>query len=187
MWNYWVNNYLLGKNPPAFDVLAWNVDATNLSAELHSDFFSIAATNSLVEPGKVMALDTPVDLGAIACDSFVVGAVTDHITPWKACYETVNRLGGQAEFVLSSQGHIQALVNPSGNPKGNYSTNSDAVGINMSADEWSRGATPHKGSWWDYWTQWLATRSGTKIAARTELGSQGNAVLMAAPGAYVVG
>ena len=187
IWNYWVNNYLLGKNPPAFDVLAWNVDATNLPAELHQDFLNMAATNSLVEPGKVLALDTPVDLGAVVCDSFVVGAVTDHITPWAACYETVNLLGGTSEFVLSSQGHIQALVNPSGNPKGQYSTNPDAVGINMSADEWLLGATPQPGSWWDHWTKWLTDRSGKKVAAPAELGSDLHSRIVEAPGTYVVG
>jgi polyhydroxyalkanoate synthase len=185
VWNYVVNNYLMGKNPPAFDVLAWNVDATNLPAELHGDFLTMAAENSLAEPGKVIALDTPVDLGAVTCDSFVVGAVTDHITPWKACYETVNMLGGSSEFVLSSQGHIQALVNPSGNPKGQYSTNPEAVGAELTADEWQRGATPHQGSWWDHWTEWLAPRAGTRVAAPTELGSDQHPVLVEAPGTYV--
>ncbi len=186
IWNYWVNNYLLGKNPPAFDVLAWNVDATNLPAELHQDFLTMAATNSLVEPGKVVALDTPVDLGAVACDSFVVGAVTDHITPWAACYETVNLLGGKSEFVLSSQGHIQALVNPSGNPKGQYSTNPDAIGLTMSSDEWLQGASAHAGSWWDHWTNWLTARAGKKVAAPSELGSERHPSLVEAPGTYVV-
>ncbi len=185
VWNYWVNNYLLGNNPPPFDVLAWNVDATNLPAGLHADFLAMAAENSLVEPGKVVALGTPVDLGAVEVDSFVVGAVTDHITPWAACYETVNLLGGRTEFVLSSQGHIQALVNPSGNPKGKYSTNPDAVGIEMSADDWRRGSTSHAGSWWDHWVGWLAPRAGTKRPAPAALGSTRYPALVDAPGTYV--
>lgn len=185
VWNYWVNNYLMGKNPPAFDVLAWNVDATNLPAELHHDFLTMAAENSLAKPGAVTALDTPVDLGAVTCDSYVVGAVTDHITPWKACYETVNLLGGSSEFVLSSQGHIQALVNPSGNPKGQYSTNAEAVGVEMSAEEWERGATPHRGSWWDHWAEWLAPRGGAKVPAPRQLGSERHPEIVEAPGTYV--
>ena len=160
VWNYWVNNYLMGKNPPAFDVLAWNADTTNLPAGLHADFLTMAAENSMAEPGKVTALGTPIDLRTVMCDSFVVGAVTDHITPWKACFETVNLLGGRSEFVLSSQGHIQALVNPSGNPKGEYHTNPEAIGVEMTADEWEKGAKSHKGSWWDHWTAWLKPRSG---------------------------
>ncbi len=186
VWNYWVNNYLLGKNPPAFDVLSWNVDSTNLPAELHADFLDMAAENSMVEPGKVVALDTPVDLSAVTCDSYVVGAVTDHITPWKACYETVNLLGGRSEFVLSSQGHIQALVNPSGNPKGEYHLNEAAIGETLTADEWEAGATSHQGSWWDHWTGWLATRAGTRINAPTELGDADHPALIEAPGTYVV-
>ena len=186
IWNYVVNNYLMGKNPPAFDVLSWNVDSTNLPAELHSDFLTMASENSITEPGAWVALDTPVDLGEVTCDSFVVGAVTDHITPWQACYETVNLLGGTSEFVLSSQGHIQALVNPSGNPKGQYFTNAEAVGIDIDADEWQRGAEAHRGSWWDHWTGWLAKRAGTKVAAPDELGSDRYPVLCDAPGTYVV-
>lgn len=187
IWNYVSNNYLMGKNPPAFDVLAWNADATNLPAELHQDFLTMASENSLAEAGKVVALDTPVDLGAVTCDSFVVGAVTDHITPWKACYETVNLLGGTSEFVLSSQGHIQALVNPSGNPKGQYFTNAEAVGVEMTADEWQNGAVAHQGSWWDHWTGWLAERAGTKVAAPTSLGSGAHPAIVEAPGTYVHG
>jgi polyhydroxyalkanoate synthase len=185
IWNYWVNNYLLGKNPPAFDVLAWNVDATNLPAEFHNDLVAMAATNSITQPGELVALGSPVDLGAVACDNFVVGAVTDHITPWRACFETVNLLGGRSEFVLSSQGHIQALVNPSGNPKGVYSTNVKGVDKGTTADEWLTGATSQPGSWWDYWTKWLTPRSGPKVAAPKAPGSELHPHIVAAPGTYV--
>jgi polyhydroxyalkanoate synthase len=189
VWNYWVNNYLLGKNPPPFDVLAWNVDSTNLPAELHSDFMDIAAENSMTEPGKVVALDTPIDLADITYDTFVVGAVTDHITPWEACYETVNLLGGKSEFVLSSQGHIQALVNPSGNPKGEYRTNAAAADADepLSSEEWLAGADAHQGSWWDHWAAWLRPRSGRKVAAPGELGSDEYPPIVDAPGTYVLG
>lgn len=185
VWNYWVNNYLMGRNPPAFDVLSWNVDSTNLPAELHADFLRMAAENTMTRPGALTALDTPVDLSKVTCDSFVVGAVTDHITPWQACYETVNLLGGRSEFVLSSQGHIQALVNPSGNPKGEYHTNPEAIGVAMSAEEWRSGASAHQGSWWDHWTAWLAPRGGKKVAAPTTLGDEAHPVLVEAPGTYV--
>jgi polyhydroxyalkanoate synthase len=187
VWNYWVNNYLLGKNPPAFDVLAWNVDDTNLPAALHADFLTIAADNGLAEPGSVTALGTPVDLSQVTCDSYVVGAVTDHITPWKACFETTHLLGGRSEFVLSSQGHIQALVNPSGNPKGEFRTNPEATGVAMTADEWERGASAQTGSWWDHWTTWLKPRSGRKVAAPKVLGDADHPEIVAAPGTYVLG
>ncbi len=183
VWNYWVNNYLMGKNPPAFDVLAWNCDSTNLPAGLHGDFLEIAGTNGLTEPGTIEVLDTPIDLGAVTCPSFVVGAVTDHITPWQGCYETVNLLGGDAEFVLSSQGHIQALVNPSGNPKGRYHTSADTP---ESPDEWLAGATEHQGSWWDHWAGWLEGHAGRLVNAPAELGSEANPPTIPAPGRYVL-
>lgn len=183
VWNYWVNNYLMGKNPPAFDVLAWNADSTNLPAALHADFMDIASNNGFGEPGGVEALDTPIDLAKVDCPAFVVGAVTDHITPWQACYETVNLLGGDTEFVLSSQGHIQALVNPSGNPKGHYRTNPTTP---ASHDEWLQGAEEHQGSWWDHWTLWLEPHGGAKVPAPTSLGSKAHPVGVDAPGTYVL-
>jgi polyhydroxyalkanoate synthase len=188
IWNYWVNNYLMGKNPAAFDVLSWNVDSTNLPAALHSDFLEMAVGNTLAEPGKTICMDSPVDLSEVTVDAFVVGAVTDHITPWQGCYPTVNLLGGATEFVLSSQGHIQALVNPSGNPKGSYHTNDSAAASDakLSADEWLDGAEQHAGSWWDHWTTWLGERSGKKIAAPDALGSARFPAGIPAPGTYVL-
>ena len=183
VWNYVANNYLMGKNPPAFDVLAWNGDTTNLPAALHADFMNIAIDNAMTQPGAVEVLDTPIDLGAIECPSFVVGAVTDHITPWEACYQTVNLLGGESEFVLSSQGHIQALVNPAGNPKGKYYLNPETPD---SAKEWRGGAVEHSGSWWDHWTVWLVSHLGRKVNAADAQGSETHPSIMPAPGAYVL-
>lgn len=186
IWNYWVNNYLMGKKPPAYDVLAWNVDGTNIPAGLNADFSAISTTNGLAEAGTIEVLGTPIDLSAITCESFVVGAVTDHITPWEACYQTVDLLGGDTSFVLSSQGHVQALVNPSGNPKGSYRLNpeADAQGA-VDADEWLAKAETHSGSWWDHWTEWLRNRSGETIDAPTDLGTTDHPVLAPAPGSYV--
>ncbi len=187
IWNYWVNNYLMGKNPAAFDVLSWNVDSTNLPAALHSDFLEIAVGNTLAHPGETPCMDTPVDLSEVTIDAYVVGAVTDHITPWRGCYPTVNLLGGNTEFVLSSQGHIQALVNPSGNPKGTYHTNDAAAAgsAELTADEWLDGAEQHQGSWWDHWIGWLGERSGAKVAAPKTLGSAQFPAGEAAPGSYI--
>lgn len=189
IWNYWVNNYLMGKNPAAFDVLSWNVDATNLPAALHSDFLEMAVGNTLATPGATVCMDTPVDLSKVTIDAFVVGAVTDHITPWQGCFPTVNLLGGDSEFVLSSQGHIQALVNPSGNPKGSYHTNAEAAASRdqLSADEWLDGAEANKGSWWDHWTVWLKERDGKQVAPPKVLGSERFPAGIAAPGSYVFG
>ncbi len=192
VWNYWVNNYLMGKNPPAFDVLAWNADAVDLPAGLHGDFMQMARSNSLTHPGELRVLGTAVDLGRITADTYVVGAVTDHICPWRACYPVVDLFGGSVQFVLSSQGHIQALINPSGNPKGSYRTTDaeaaegadDSAG-KPTADEWLERATEHQGSWWDHWVQWLEPRSGPRDAARTTLGSAAHPPTQDAPGTYV--
>lgn len=184
VWNYVVNNYLLGKNPPAFDVLAWNGDATNLPAALHADFMAMAVDNSLVEAHAVEVLETTVNLADINIPSFVVGAETDHITPWQACYETINILGGESEFVLSTQGHIQALVNPAGNPKSNYFTN---VASADSPDEWLAHATKHAGSWWDYWMAWLKPHAGAQVKAPANVGSEAFPADTPAPGAYING
>ena len=92
MWNYWVRNNLLGEEPPAFDILAWNSDSTRLPAALHADFLDMFLHNSLAT-GEFAVHGSPIDLGKVECDSFVVGARTDHLTAWKACYATTQLLG----------------------------------------------------------------------------------------------
>ena len=123
IWNYWVNNYLLGKKPPAFDILFWNADTTRMPRRLHADFVDLAMENQLVTPGAMTALGDPVDLSRVDVDAYVVAGIADHLTPWQNCYRSTQLLGGQSRFVLSTSGHIAALVNPPGNPKASYRTN----------------------------------------------------------------
>jgi polyhydroxyalkanoate synthase len=182
VWSYWVNNYLLGNDPPAFDVLAWNADSTNLPAGLHVDFLRMFAANALARPNSFQLGDVPIDLGKVTLDAYVVGALTDHITPWKACYRTPFLLGGASEFVLSSSGHIQALVNPPGNPKSRFLTNAN---LPEDPDVWLEQATEHKGTWWDHWLAWLAERAGDERRAPRRLGTTANPTLGPAPGLYV--
>jgi polyhydroxyalkanoate synthase len=106
VWNYWVNNYLLGQGPPAFEILYWNADTTRQPAGLHCDFLQLYRTNGLAEPGMVTVLGTPGGLGKVECDAYVVACATDHIVPWTAAYRTTEPLGGKSEFVLRSSGHI---------------------------------------------------------------------------------
>src|SRR6201999_2409597 len=120
IWNYWVNNYLLGKKPPAFDILFWNADTTRMTAGLHRDFLELGAANALVEPGGATMLGSPVDLGAFETDSHIVAGITDHICPLHSCYRTTQLLGGDPRFLLSTSGHVAAMVNPPGNPKARY-------------------------------------------------------------------
>lgn len=182
VWNYWVNNVLMGKNPPAFDVLSWNVDSTNLPAGLHADFSAIAADNALCTAGAVDVLGDAVDLSAVTMDAYIVGAETDHITPWQGCYGTTQLLGGNCEFVLSSSGHVQVMVNPPDNPKARFFTNPE---LGADPEAWLEAATEHKGSWWEHWATWLSKRSGPKRNAKVTLGSPANPIIEAAPGSYV--
>jgi polyhydroxyalkanoate synthase len=182
VWNYWVNNYLMGDSPPAFDILYWNNDSTNLPATLHAEFLDIFLKNSLTKAGAVTVLDTPIDLKRVACDVYAIGALTDHLTPWNACYRTPKLLGGKATFVASNSGHIQALVNPPGNLKARFLTNPDLSGT---ATDWLEGAEEQKGSWWTHWSDWLTKRSGGKRPAPSGLGSAKHRPIIAAPGRYV--
>ncbi len=182
VWNYWVNNYLMGDSPAPFDILAWNRENTNLTAKLHSDFLKLFQENILMQPGKYTALGTPIDLGAIKVENFIVGAVTDHLTPWKGCFKATKLLGGKSNFALSNGGHIAALINPPGNPKAWHVLGSADGG---DADAWQAANSKVQGSWWEGWARWAGERSGKMIAAPKELGAKGYAPQADAPGNYV--
>ncbi|MDP9133348.1 MAG: poly-beta-hydroxybutyrate polymerase, partial [Actinomycetota bacterium] len=176
---------LMGEDPPIFDILAWNADGTNLPAELHLQFLDIFEHNSLCEPGAVSVLDTPIDLATVKVPTFVVGALTDHLTPWKGCYRTTQLLSGPSTFVLSHSGHIQSLVNPPGNPKARYRVADDGVNP-PAAEDWLEGAEERTGTWWTDWAAWLGERSGTVKRAPKRLGNRRYAAVGPAPGTYVM-
>ncbi|MCW2535332.1 MAG: poly(3-hydroxyalkanoate) polymerase, partial [Modestobacter sp.] len=182
IWNYWVNNYLLGRKPPAFDVLFWNSDTTRMPARLHADFIELAMDNRLVEPGAATALGVPVDLSAVDVDAYAVAGIADHLTPWENCYRSAQLLGGTSRFVLSTSGHIAALVNPPGNPKASYQTNKASP---ADPAEWLAGAETHAGSWWPDLVTWLTDHGGPTKPAPDELGGGGLTPLVDAPGTYV--
>lgn len=182
VFNYWVSNYLMGDPPPVFDILAWNADSTNLPAALHRQFLDIFKNNTLTTPGAATILGTPVDLGAITVPTFVAGAVTDHLTPWKGCYRTTELLGGPSTFALSNAGHIASLVNPPGNPKASYYLGGDA---GTDADTWLKSATKHAGTWWEAWAQWALEKAGDEVPARAAAGDSAHQPLQPAPGSYV--
>ena len=182
IWNYWVNNYLMGQDPPVFDVLSWNADGTNLPAALHLQFLDLFQSNALCRPGAMTVLHTPVDLAAIKVPTFATGAITDHLTPWKGCYRTTQLLSGPMTFVLSNSGHIQSLVNPPGNPKASYYTGQQP---RHDADQWLATATKHTGSWWEAWADWIIPHSGAERPAPQSLGSPAFEPMTEAPGDYV--
>jgi len=182
VWNYWVSNYLMGNSPPAFDILYWNNDTTRLAAKFHAELLDIFAENRFTKPGAIRILDAPIDLSKVDCDKFVVAGVTDHITPWKGVYNTARIFGGTTEFVLSSSGHIQSLINPPGNPKAKFYRNPQ---LPLDPEQWLAKAQPTSGSWWEHWRQWLEARSGHLRAAPQSLGSERNRPAEKAPGTYV--
>src|SRR2546423_10233093 len=120
IWNYWVNNYLIGKDPAAFDVLYWNNDTTRLPARLHGELLDLYETNAFTHAGSLEVLGTAVDLSKVTSDAYIVAGITDHITPWQGCYATTQLLGSKVKVILSNIGHIQALLNPPGNQKASY-------------------------------------------------------------------
>ncbi|MEO0713223.1 MAG: alpha/beta fold hydrolase [Pseudomonadota bacterium] len=183
VWNYVVNNYLMGEDPPPYDVLYWNNDTTNLPAALHSDYMDFALHQPFDKPGEVEIAGHKADLTKVNCDAFVVAGLTDHITPWKACYRTTQLLGSEnVEFVLSSSGHLQALINPPGNPKAKYYRNAS---IPDTSEKWIEGAELTPGSWWPAWAEWLKARSGAMKRAPKACGSAAFPPLYPAPGRYV--
>ena len=184
IWNYWVNNYLMGKDPPAFDILAWNADSTNLAARLHSDFLDIMKRNLLTKVGELEVLGTPVDLRRVTVDTYVTGATTDHLTPWRGCYQTTQLLSGKSRFVLSNAGHIASLINPPGNPKAHFFAGPEP---GPDPDHWLAGAERQAGTWWDDWTVWVTDRSGAEQKAPAKLGSRRHRPTEPAPGVYIHG
>ena len=182
IWNYWVNNYLLGNQPPAFDILFWNADTTRLPARLHGDYLDLYFTNPFVSAGKVTLNEKIIDMGKVEADCYVVAGVTDHITPWKGVHRTAQIMGKGTTFVLSNSGHLQSLLNPPTNPKASF-----VIGpVNPSGpDAFLAAAGKRKGSWWLDWRDWLHARSGEEVAAPTSLGGERHPVLGAAPGTYV--
>jgi len=178
IWNYWVNNYLLGQRPPAFDILFWNADTTRMPAQLHADFVDFGLQNKITQPGALSVLGSPVDLSRFKVDAYVLAGSADHITPWQNCFRSTGLLGGDTRFVLSTSGHIAALVNPPTNPKAGYQAGD---GTPADPQQWQAAARTHPGSWWPDYSNWLADRCGPTIDAPEFIGPP----LAPAPGTYV--
>jgi polyhydroxyalkanoate synthase len=183
VWLFVANNWVMGNRPPAFDILYWNSDTTRLPAEFHADLLTMFVSNPLKNPNLLTTLGAPVDMTKVDVDTYVVAGVTDHITPWQACYASREILPAcRMQFILSSSGHIQSIVNPPSNPKASYRTGND---LTLSADDWLAHSTLNSGSWWAHWLDWFAERGGGMRAAPKELGSAAHPAGAPAPGRYV--
>jgi len=183
VFNYGVSGWLLGEDPPAFDVLAWNDDATAVPARLSADTSRIALANSAAVPGGITSLGVPIDLAKVTCDGFYVAGSTDHITPWRTCYNLTQIMGGDKEVAVVKSGHIQSFVNPAKTAKYGYW---QAPAAGPDPDEWQAKADWHGGSWWPQWIEWLLPRSGEEKKARAGLGNRTYPPLGPAPGTYVL-
>ncbi|CAN5748866.1 class II poly(R)-hydroxyalkanoic acid synthase [soil metagenome] len=182
IWNYWVNNYLLGKAPKAFDILFWNADPVRLTAATHRDFIELAVTNGLTEPGGSTMLGSPVDLGKVDTDAYVVAGIADHLCAWQSCYRTTQLLGGESRFVLSTSGHIASMVNPPDNPKASFQT---AEQNPADPAQWLESADTVTGSWWTDFVEWLSQRTGPERGKPRRMGSAVYPAICPAPGTYV--
>ncbi|GGU77289.1 class II poly(R)-hydroxyalkanoic acid synthase [Pseudomonas laurentiana] len=183
VWNYWINNYLLGKSPPAFDILYWNNDSTRLPAALHGDLLDFYKHNPLAHAAGLEVCGTPIDLQKVTLDSFTVGGENDHITPWDAVYRSTLLLGGERRFLLANSGHIQSIINPPGNPKAWFMENPK---LSSDPRAWFYDAQQVDGSWWPTWLEWIQKRSGAQRETLSTLGTPNYPPMDPAPGTYVL-
>ena len=182
IWSNVVNNYLLGKEPPAFDLLYWNDDGTRMTRAAHSFYLrNTYLENNMIKPNKMVLNGVPIDLGQIRQDMYAVGAEQDHIVPWKSAWRISQLAHGPVRYILVGSGHIAGVISPPSKARG-YWTNDSPV---KNADEWLATAESHKGSWWLDWLEWLKPRSGEQQAPPS-MGNQTYPPITSAPGTYVL-
>ncbi|MBI2380751.1 MAG: class I poly(R)-hydroxyalkanoic acid synthase [Gammaproteobacteria bacterium] len=184
VWSYYVNNYLMGKEPMPFDLLYWNCDVTNLPAKMHAFYLrKMYLENVFKEPGGISLNGTAIDVRKIKVPAYFLSTDQDHIALWQSTYDGAKLFAGDTRFVLGGSGHIAGVINPADSTKYGYRVN-DA--LPDSAEAWAEAATANEGSWWKDWGPWLAKLSGAKVAAR-QPGSGNLPVIEPAPGSYVLG
>ena len=182
IWSFVVNNYLLGREPPPFDLLYWNSDSTRLPATMLLFYLrQVYQQNRLMQPGGLSLAGVPIELSKVTTPTYIVATREDHIAPWRSCYPGVHAFAGPTRFVLGASGHIAGIVNPPAANKYGYWTNTK---LPKDPDRWLEGATQHPGSWWSDWGPWLARRAGRKVPAR-EPGDGKLKPIEDAPGSYV--
>jgi len=188
VWNYVVGNYLKGEAPPAFDLLYWNADGTNLPGPFFAWYLRNAyLQNNLRKPGGTSARGHALDLSVLSMPTYVYGSRDDHIVPWKSAYASTGILRGRMRFVLGSSGHIAGVVNPPAASRRHYWVCDDVAAEAMPRDPqaWLSAAGRHEGSWWPDWSRWLAAHSGRRVRSGTRLGSADYPPLEPAPGRFV--
>lgn len=182
IFNYVVSNWLMGQDPPAFDILAWNVDSTRMPAAMHSFYLRSLYLKNMLAKGELEISGQRLALSDIKSDTYLVGAINDHIVPWQASYKATQLLPGDARYVLTSGGHIAGIVNPP-SPKAWYEVAEDQP---SDAATWRKQASRHSGSWWEDWSRWGSERAGS-LAAPPPMGSNRYPAVGDAPGNYIRG
>ena len=182
VFSYVVNNWLLGKKPPAFDLLVWNKDSTRMPAKMHSQYLRSCYLRNEFASGEFEVDGHKVDPGKVDIDTYVLSAVDDHIVPWVSGYKTTQLLGGRNRYVLSNSGHIAGIVNPP-NPKSKHWVSDGDLPTDP--HEWKDGAKLRNSTWWEDWSTWIADQGGPMKAAPRKLGSKEHPPIEAAPGSYV--
>jgi polyhydroxyalkanoate synthase subunit PhaC len=181
IWSFVVNNYLLGKEQMPFDLLFWNSDSTRMPAAMHSFYLrKMYQRNLLVKPGGITLADTPIDLSKVRTPAFILATREDHIAPWKSTYAATRLYSGPVKFVLSAAGHMAGVISAPGSKYGHWANDN----LPPSPEEWFASATPHQGSWWPLWDEWVTQFDAGRVPAR-EPGGGNLPVIDDAPGSYV--
>lgn len=187
VWRYVLQNWWLGEDPPAFDLLSWNADSTRMPAAMQTEYLRSCYVANLLVAGKMELAGERIDLGAVRNDTYVVGAEADHIAPWASVYSGARHLGGQVRFVLTTSGHIAGVVNPPSPRSAHRRTDRpvEAAALPQTAQQWLAGAERRDGSWWEDWARWGAERAG-EPGPPPPMGGTAGEVLGDAPGRYVL-
>jgi polyhydroxyalkanoate synthase len=181
IWSFVVSNYLLGREHMPVDLFFWNSDSTRMPAAMHSFYLrKMYHQNLLAKPGGITLADTPIDLSKVRTSTFILATREDHIAPWKSTYAATHLYAGPIKFVLSDAGHMAGVISPPGTKYGYWANDN----LPPSPDEWFAGATPHQGSWWPLWDEWVTLLDGDRVPAR-EPGSGQLPIIESAPGSYV--
>jgi len=182
IWSNVINNYLMGKESAAFDLLYWNNDSTRMARVAHSFYLrNTYLENNLIKPGKIVLRDIPIDLSRIRQDIYALGTQQDHIVPWQSAWRISQLVGGSVRFVLAGSGHIAGVISPPDKERGYWIHEKDAE----TAERWLEGAEQYQGSWWTDWVKWLSSRSGEQVLAPS-VGCTTYPPIIPAPGLYIL-
>ena len=183
VWNYVTSKYLKGEKPPAFDLLYWNADSTNLPGPFACWYMrNLYHDNNLRVPGKLEMCGARIDIGRLDMPVYLLATREDHIVPWQSAYQSTRLLGGKVRFVLGASGHIAGVINPAAKNKRSYWVNPD---VKVDAEAWLAVAEEKKGSWWTDWAAWLKPLAGDERSPRAKLGNAKYKPIEPAPGRYV--